>query len=64
MGSKEIADMWGSKYREKIDTVTCVKSVTTPRFEYPIRVALEASTGILTIHPAQPVDYAVLPPAG
>ena len=59
MGSKEIAEQWGAKYRDKIDTITCVKSVTTPRFEYPIRVGREASTGVLTIHEGQPADYAV-----
>lgn len=61
LGSKEIADLWGAKYRDKIDIITCVKSVTTPRFEYPIRVVREAETGVLTIHDAQPADYAVLP---
>lgn len=60
LGSKEIADMWGAKYRDKIDIISCVKSVTTPRFEYPIRVTKEPSTGVLTIHPAQPAEYALL----
>jgi KaiC/GvpD/RAD55 family RecA-like ATPase len=64
LGSKEIADMWGAKYRDKIDIITCVKSVTTPRFEYPIRVVREAETGVLTVHDAQPADYAVLPIKG
>jgi len=59
MSSKEIAEQWGAKYRDKIDLMTCVKSVTTPKFDYPIRVTREASTGVLTIHEGQPADYAV-----
>ncbi len=42
--------MWGAKYRDKIDVITCVKSVTTPKFEYPIRLAREAGTGVLSVH--------------
>ena len=32
LGSKEQAEMWGGKYREKIDVITAIKSVTTPIF--------------------------------
>ena len=61
MGSKEIADVWGAKYRDKIDVITAVKSVTTPRFDYPVRVTRDPSTGVLQPHPGQPADYK-LPP--
>jgi len=63
LGSKEIAEFWGGKYRDKIDVVTAIKSVTTPILPYPIRVEREAGTGVLVPHPAQPADYPVLPPA-
>ena len=62
MGSKEMAEKWGSAYREKIDVISCVKSVTTPRFEFPVRVKKDPRTGVLVAHEAQPADYA-LPPA-
>ena len=62
LGSKEIADFWGGKYREKIDVVNAVKSVTTPVLPFPVRVEREASTGVLVAHSAQPDDYALLPP--
>jgi len=61
LGSKEIAEMWGGKYRDKIDTITVIKSVTTPRFEHPIRVGREPGTGVLIAHEAQPADYKPLP---
>jgi hypothetical protein len=60
MGSKEMAEQWGSTYRAKIDVITCVKSVTTPRFEYPIRVNKDPKTGVLQVHESQPADFAVL----
>lgn len=63
LGSKEIADFWGGKYRDKIDVVTAVKSVTTPVLPYPIRIEREATTGVMVPHPLQPADYPVLPPA-
>jgi hypothetical protein len=37
-----------------------VKSVTTPIFPHPIRVSREPGTGLMSVHPAQPKDYAVL----
>lgn len=61
LGSKEEAERWGGKYREKIDVISAVKSVTTPIFPYPIRIAREAGTGLMAVHPAQPADYATLP---
>ena len=64
LGSKEIADLWGAKYRDRIDIITAVKSVTTPRFEYPIRVARAAGTGVLVVHESQPADYKPLQPRG
>lgn len=61
LGSKEIADFWGGKYREKIDVVTAIKSVTTPVLPYPVRVDRAADTGVLVVHQMQPKDYPVLP---
>ncbi|HMP00946.1 MAG TPA: ATPase domain-containing protein [Gemmatales bacterium] len=63
LGSKETADFWGGKYRDKIDVVSAIKSVTTPVLPYPIRVDREPSTGILVPHALQPADYPVLPVA-
>jgi KaiC/GvpD/RAD55 family RecA-like ATPase len=62
LGSKEQADLWGGKYREKIDIISAVKSVTTPIFPHPIRVARHEKTGAMIPHPAQPADYKPLPP--
>jgi KaiC/GvpD/RAD55 family RecA-like ATPase len=64
LGSKEQAEMWGGKYREKIDVITAIKSVTTPIFPYPIRVARDPERGTLRPHDAQPVEYKVLPTQG
>ncbi len=61
LGSKEIAEFWGGKYRDKIEVITAIKSVTTPILPYPIRLEREAGTGILVAHPAQPKDYPILP---
>jgi len=63
LGSKEIAALWGGKYRDKIDTIRAVKSVTTPTFPHPNRVAREDVTGCLVVHEAQPADFEVLLPA-
>jgi hypothetical protein len=62
LASKEIADFWGGKYRERIDIITCKKSVTTPRFEHPVRVARDPNTGVLVVHPQQPAEYKPLEP--
>jgi hypothetical protein len=61
LGSKEIADFWGGKYRETIDVVRAIKSVTTPIFGYPVRLGRDEKTGAMAVHPAQPASYA--PPA-
>lgn len=61
MGSKEMAEMWGAKYRDRIDVINVVKSVTTPRFEYPIRVSRAAGTGVLMPHEGQPAEFKTLP---
>jgi KaiC/GvpD/RAD55 family RecA-like ATPase len=64
LGSKEMADFWGGKYRDKIDVINAVKSVTTPVLPYPVRVERDPMTGVLTVHPSQPRDYPVLLPKG
>jgi KaiC/GvpD/RAD55 family RecA-like ATPase len=64
LGSKEQAEMWGGKYREKIDVISVVKSVTTPIFPYPVRVARDGVTGTLLPHAGQPAEYKTLPPKG
>ncbi|MCI0376200.1 MAG: AAA family ATPase [Gemmataceae bacterium] len=64
LGSKEIADFWGGKYREKIDVINAVKSVTTPVLPYPVRIERDPSTGVMVPHPAQPKDYPILPEKG
>ena len=56
--------MWGGKYREKIDVITAIKSVTTPIFNYPIRVSRDPGTGTMRPHDAQPAEYKPLPPRG
>jgi KaiC/GvpD/RAD55 family RecA-like ATPase len=60
LGSKEIAEFWGGKYREKIDVINAVKSVTTPILPYPVRTDREPCTGIMVAHPGQPKDFPVL----
>jgi len=57
LGSKEMAEMWGGKYRDKIDIIRGVKSVTTPLFPHPIRVDRDELTGVLKVHEAQPEMY-------
>jgi KaiC/GvpD/RAD55 family RecA-like ATPase len=64
LGSKEQAELWGGKYREKIDVISAVKSVTTPIFPYPIRVARDGATGTMRPHDAQPAEYKPLAPRG
>jgi KaiC/GvpD/RAD55 family RecA-like ATPase len=62
LGSKEIAEFWGGSYREKIDVISAIKSVTTPVLPYPVRVEREAGTGVLVVHPSQPKEYPIVPP--
>ncbi len=61
LGSKEIAELWGGKYRDKIDVLRAVKSVTTPTFTHPVRLDRDSQTGALTVHESQPEMYAILP---
>lgn len=62
LGSKEQADLWGGKYRDKIDVISAVKSVTTPIHPYPVRIARDPVTGTMRPHDAQPAEYRLLPP--
>jgi KaiC/GvpD/RAD55 family RecA-like ATPase len=64
LGSKEQAEMWGGKYREKIDVISAVKSVTTPIHAYPVRVQRDPGTGMLVPHASQPAEYKTLPLKG
>jgi KaiC/GvpD/RAD55 family RecA-like ATPase len=61
LGSKEIAEQWGGKYRDKIDVINSVKSVTTPTFPHPIRIARCPDTSAMIVHESQPEEYKVLP---
>ncbi len=61
LGSKEIAEAWGGKYREKIDVIRAVKCVTTPIHPYPIRISRDESMGVMVVHPDQPEPYKPLP---
>ena len=63
LGSKEMAEFWGGKYRDKISVLHVVKSVTTPTLKYPVRVDRVPATGELCVHADQPADYPVLPSA-
>jgi KaiC/GvpD/RAD55 family RecA-like ATPase len=62
LGSKEIAEMWGGKYRDKIAVLHIVKSVTTPTLQFPVRVERKPGTGELTVHDMQPKEYPLLAP--
>lgn len=64
LASKEIAEFWGGKYRDKISVITVVKSVTTPTFAHPVRVDRAPGTGELTAHPSQPAEYQLKSPKG
>ena len=59
LSSKEIAEFWGGKYRDKISVLNIIKSVTTPTFQFPVRVSRAEGTGELIVSEAQPADYAV-----
>ncbi len=61
--SKDMAEQWGGKYREKIEVIRAVKSVTTPIFPHPLRVAQDPANGVLQPHEAQPEEYALPPVA-
>lgn len=61
LGSKEMAEEWGGKYRDRIDILRAVKSVTTPTFPHPVRVDRAPETGELTVSPLQPETMKPLP---
>lgn len=63
LGSKEQAEFWGGKYREKITVIQARKSVTTPICPHPLRVGLDAS-GRLAIHEGHPAALPVPTLAG
>ncbi|MEZ4319618.1 MAG: ATPase domain-containing protein [Myxococcota bacterium] len=60
LGSKEIAAQWGGNYRDKIDVIRAVKSVTTPTYPNQVRIQQAEGTGALEIHPGQPAEF--MPP--
>jgi KaiC/GvpD/RAD55 family RecA-like ATPase len=62
LGSKEIAAKWGGSYRDRIDVIRAIKSVTTPTFPHPVRLDQEEGTGLLVVHDAQPDEYEVPSP--
>jgi hypothetical protein len=64
LGSKEQAELWGGKYRDKIDVISAIKSVTTPIFPHPIRMHRDSATGSMRAHEAQPAEYKPLPIKG
>ncbi len=57
--SKEMAATWGGSYRDKIDILRAVKSVTTPTFPHPIRVTQNPGSGELVVHDSHPEEFAV-----
>ena len=59
LGSKEIAALWGGKYRDQIPVIRAIKSITTPIFPHPVRVDRAADTGALVPHADQPVEFAL-----
>ncbi|MCW8139836.1 MAG: hypothetical protein KIT58_13140, partial [Planctomycetota bacterium] len=63
LGSKEMAEFWGGKYREKITVLHARKSVTTPVFPHPVRVWLDEQ-GRLAVHPGHPAELALPPLPG
>lgn len=58
--SKEMAEQWGGRYRDKIDVIRAVKCSTNPIFPHLVRTTLDGP-GVLRPHPAQPAEYALLP---
>ena len=58
LSSKDMAAQWGGAYREKIQVIRAVKSVTTPTFPHQVRVQQTQTTGALEIHPDQPAEFA------
>jgi predicted ATP-dependent serine protease len=64
LSSKEQAELWGGKYRDKIDIITAVKSITTPVFHSPIRIGRHPATGTMVVHENQPAEYRPLSARG
>ena len=64
LGSKEMAALWGGKYRDRIDIIRAIKCVTAPTVPHPIRVGQSEQGGTLVVHPDHPGDeYPVPEPA-
>ncbi len=61
LASKEMAELWGGRYRDRIDTVAAVKSVTTRTLPHAVRVDREAESGALILHAAHPNDVYPVP---
>jgi RecA/RadA recombinase len=63
LGSKAMAEFWGGEYRQKITVLRCRKSVSTPIFPHPVRLAMDGD-GRLVVHEGQPEAYALPPTNG
>jgi KaiC/GvpD/RAD55 family RecA-like ATPase len=61
LGSKEMAARWGGSYRDRIDVIRAVKSVTTPVLSFPVRVDRAEKTGVLVVHEGHPDDLEIPP---
>jgi KaiC/GvpD/RAD55 family RecA-like ATPase len=57
LGSKEMAEFWGGNYRDKIDLLTCAKSVTTPVFGFPVRVEKNPERGTISLSEMNPAAH-------
>jgi KaiC/GvpD/RAD55 family RecA-like ATPase len=57
LGSKEMAEFWGGNYRDKIDILTCAKSVTTPVFGFPVRVEKNPERGTISLSEMNPAAH-------
>lgn len=64
LGSKEMAEEWGGKYRDKIEVLRMVKCVTTPTFSNLVRIGQQEGTGVLDVHPLHPATYPLPPMNG
>jgi len=63
LSTKDMALEWGGEYREKILTLRCVKSVSTPTLGYQLRLVQSADAGVLQLHPDHPEMSYPVPPA-
>ena len=59
LSSKEIAEQWGGKYRDKIDVIRAIKCSTTPTFPHAVRIVQSPETGVLKVHPDHPEAFAL-----